>query len=322
MKVNPMSSLSQFVLAVVVLMYPPGSAWADDEHDGSRPDLVVFGDSLSDPGNIFLLTGQVSTAPYEVIPGAPYEIGGNHFSNGRTWAEALAQRLGSRDSDEPALSDPVRFDNFAFGGARARAAGQAPSATDQVTLFLQVRGHVAAPEALYVVQFGGNDMRDALAAATVDINLAFAIMSDAVMTTSANIDRLYTAGARRFLVANVPNLGAAPAIVALGASESATFLTSIYNGLLEGALQALDVAPGIEIHRLDMFRFINDVVASPDAFDIVNATTPCLSFGVIEGAVCEEPGDHLFWDGIHPTRKGHLKLAQKAVRVLRGSDED
>jgi len=164
-------------------------------------------------------------------------------------------------------------------------------------------------------------MRDALQTATVDVGLAFAIMYDAVFTTAANVQRLYDAGGRRFLVANVPNLGLAPAIVALGASATATYLTSIYNGLLEGALQGLDAAPGIEISRLDTFGFITAVVANPGAFDIDNATTPCLSFGVVENAVCDNPGDYLFWDGIHPTRKGHLKLAQAAVRALREADE-
>ena len=36
--------------------------------DGQPKDVVVFGDSLSDPGNAFALTHTVSNTPYAVIP--------------------------------------------------------------------------------------------------------------------------------------------------------------------------------------------------------------------------------------------------------------
>jgi len=54
--------------------------------------LVVFGTSLSDPGNAFALRGEASQAPdYQVdpflVPSAPYSRGGHHFSNGATWVE-------------------------------------------------------------------------------------------------------------------------------------------------------------------------------------------------------------------------------------------
>ena len=326
MKGKASNNLALLALFVAVLLYLPGISRADPDADRDRwSELIFFGDSLSDPGNAYLLTGQVSTAPYEVIPdsSSPYDIGGHHFSNGPTWAEGLAQRLGRKDSGSPALSDPTRFGNFAFGGARARFTAQSSSAREQVTLFLQARGYVANSDALYVVQFGGNDMRDALlAAASGDMGAVFTIMSEAIMATAGNIQWLYAAGARDFLVANVPNLGLAPAIVGLGISAEASYLISIYNGLLEGALQGLDAAPGIEIHRLDLFAFITGVVANPEAFDISNVTVPCLSFGVVEDAVCDDPGDYLFWDGIHPTRKGHKKLAQNAIRVLREEQEE
>jgi len=105
MKRKSGNSLRLFVIALSILGFVPGIVLADGAN-GPRQELVVFGDSLSDPGNIYLLTGQVATAPYEVIPGAPYDIGGNRFTNGRAWAEALAARIAPRDSGEPALADP------------------------------------------------------------------------------------------------------------------------------------------------------------------------------------------------------------------------
>ncbi|MCK7509526.1 MAG: hypothetical protein MZV70_39475 [Desulfobacterales bacterium] len=56
---------------------------------GGHGQFVVFGDSLSDPGNAFVLLRETEVAPFELIPDAPYARGGLHFSNGETWVEQL-----------------------------------------------------------------------------------------------------------------------------------------------------------------------------------------------------------------------------------------
>ena len=53
---------------------------------GCNDRLVVFGDSLTDPGNAFVILGVISTAPFSPIPSAPYASG--TFSNGPIWAQA------------------------------------------------------------------------------------------------------------------------------------------------------------------------------------------------------------------------------------------
>jgi outer membrane lipase/esterase len=90
--------------------------------------IISFGDSLGDPGNAFVLTGEISTAPFEPIPGAAYAIGGHHFSNGRTWVEQLGQSLGLQGSTGPAFRNPVVFSNYAIGGSRAREGAPGVSA--------------------------------------------------------------------------------------------------------------------------------------------------------------------------------------------------
>src|SRR6266403_2992286 len=76
-------------LWALVLLVP---SWATAQVTFRR--IVAFGTSLSDPGNAFALTGQANTPPYDdpqlldpvsLVPGAPYVIGGHHFSNGATW---------------------------------------------------------------------------------------------------------------------------------------------------------------------------------------------------------------------------------------------
>lgn len=284
----------------------------------AEPGLFIFGDSLSDPGNAFVLTGNIAKTPYEPVPAAPYDVGGHHFSNGETWAEVFAQRIGRSNGGKPALRSPGVFGNYAVGGARARATGDAPSATDQVSLFLQDHGRAPA-DALYVLQFGGNDVRDALQSGPVD---GPPLVLEAVATLNANIVRLHEAGAREFLVVNSPDLGKTPIAAMLGATAAGTIVSGFYNQILESGLAPLGIPglvgleailPGITIHRLDLFTLINDLVAMPESYGLVEIEMACLSFGVSQPAKCNSPSDYLFWDAIHPTRAAHAIVADEAA---------
>ena len=131
---------------------------------GGSNRFVVFGDSLSDPGNFFIEYAQVSTPPYEPVPSAPYDIHGHHFSNGPTWIEQLADELDTRESGRPALERPGVYTNYAMGRARARPNAPAFPAFDlstQVGLFLNDFGGQAPAHATYVIWIGANDLDDA-----------------------------------------------------------------------------------------------------------------------------------------------------------------
>ena len=81
--------------------------------------FYVFGDSLSDDGNLFDLTGN---------PPPPYFEG--RFSNGPVWADTAAG----------AVAGPTA--NFAFGGARAEGPGPQglPDLDAQIDLFAGATG--------------------------------------------------------------------------------------------------------------------------------------------------------------------------------------
>lgn len=306
-------------LCALMLVVLPAISQADDDFER----IFIFGDSLSDAGNVFELTGNVSTAPYLVVPAAPYDIGGHHFSNGKTWAERFAADMNNNKGGKASLKKPGKNGNYAFGGARARAGtGGSPDATTQVGMYLGDYG-VARADALYVIQFGGNDLRDALVAAASDPNAAIGIIQAAIGDLALNIQALYAAGARNFLVANAPNLAHAPAVKLAGISGVAGFFTGIYNGGLEGGLQQLELfLPDIEIYRLDMAAFTDAVVANPGAFGLSVTDAPCLSFFTEMGAICDDPGEYLFWDGLHPTAAAHKELAEYASDLFDDDSDD
>jgi len=282
--------------------------------------IAVFGDSLSDTGNLFALTGAVSTRPYTAsnIPDAPYPIGGLNFSNGRIWIRDVGQKLNDVEDVSAALNGSQVFNNYAFGRARARdGASPVPSLSQQVGLYLANHSNVSGTRQIIVI--GGNDVRDAMGAFVAGGPIAAGqVFADALTAISDNIQSLAGSGAKDFLVANVPDLGKTPAVTALGplASGLASQLTTQFNAALESTLAGLEAGLGLNIKRLDLYSFINSVIDDPDAYGLLNVTDACLTPVVYDDAICDDPDSYLFWDGIHPTRAAHLLIANEALGVM------
>lgn len=307
------------VTCLALMLAAPGWAAAQSRFSG----IVVFGTSLSDPGNAFVLVGDASTPPDFMlnpllIPSAPYAKGGHHFSNGATWIEQYARSVGLGDSVRPALAttDP-RVTNYAVGAARAYDDGVNFNLTRQVDTFLQRSGGVAPSQALYVIEMGGNDVRDAFVVYAGGGN-GGPILAAALGSIAANIRRLYAAGATDFLVWTAPNIGLTPAIRSLGpaAQGLAAFVTLAFNGNLAAVVAQLSAAlPGASFARLDAYQVLNAIVADPAAFDLTTVTTACITPSIAP-FTCLHADEFLFWDGIHPTKAGHAILARETANLL------
>ena len=287
--------------------------------------IVAFGTSLSDSGNAFALRGGTNTPPDYLldpllVPSAPYARGGHHFSNGATWIEQFARSIGLAGSVRPVfLSSNPNATNYAVGAARAYEDNVNVNLPAQVDAFLQQFGGVAPPDALYTIEMGGNDIRDALVA--FPSGGAGPILQNANISIAQSITALYAAGARDFLVWRAPNVGLTPAIrrlnqISPGAMQLATGLTQAFNAGLDGVVtQLLAGLPGIRIVRLDAYRLLNDLVADPAAFGLTNVVAACVTPNV-PPFTCGSPDEFLFWDGIHPSRAVHAIIAQEAASVL------
>jgi len=299
----------------------------DDDNEGVQA-IFVFGDSISDTGNVFLATeGDIPVSP-------PYFDG--RFSNGRVWVERLADAF-ELDVD-PILA---RGTNFAVGGARAgrdvevvfdQETFMIPSILSQVDLFFGSRVDTffeqfldffvdredADPDALYIVFVGGNDIRDVVL--NLDSGLdAMATITTAVANISMAIRDLADAGARMFLVPNVPNAGLSPETMAAGleAVMQASDLSQTFNTDLQTALDTLEAELDLTIFRLDTFALLETIVTAPETFGLTNVTDTCLEGDeFVGGTPCANPDVHLFWDSMHATAAGHAILAEAALEVL------
>jgi outer membrane lipase/esterase len=264
--------------------------------------LVVFGDSLSDVGNVSIASGGVPLPPY--YPG--------HFSNGPIWIETFAAGLGLPIG--PSLAGGK---DFAFGGAvTGPALGSTfPTLTQQEGLYSTAVGGVADPNALYVVWGGGNDVR--LGGAPVNtLNMTPSVNNIAnIITALAGI------GAKNFLVPNLPNVGLTPDAVAGGPAQvaAAAFMSSSFNSQLAAALPGLATGLNVNITPLDVFGFLNGVIANPGAYGLTNVTQACWTGTTGVGGApppCGNPNQYLFWDGIHPTSVAHAALGNYALSII------
>lgn len=306
-------------IGLTLMLAAPGWAAAQSRFSG----IVVFGTSLSDPGNAFALLGDANTPPDFMlnpllIPTAPYARGGHHFSNGATWIEQYARSVGLEVSVRPALATTdAAANNYAVGAARAYDDGVNFDLTRQVDAFLQRAGGVGPSTALYVIEMGGNDIRDALQV-YANGGDGGPILQAALVAIAGNIQTLYAAGAREFLVWAAPNVALTPAIRTLGpaAGALATFLTQSFNGGLDQVVAQLSFAlPGTSFARLDAYQLLNAIIGDPAIFGLTTVTTACVTPNVAP-FTCGNANEYLFWDGIHPTMAGHAILARQTANVL------
>lgn len=289
--------------------------------------IVTFGTSLSDSGNAFALIKTNATPPdfgiipeSFLVPSAPYARGGHHLSNGPTWVEQLAKSLHVTASANPAFASRNPFAmNYAIAGARAVDADPAhptlPNLTAQLAAFLQDVGGAAPPNALYAIEIGSNDVRDAMAAAGGGGN-PDAIVITAVEAIGRAIDTLYAAGARQFLIVDVPPIALTPAVRLAdmqrpGTALAASLLTLDFNQKLMTMLATKAAYPGITIDKLDVYSLVASIVASPQSFGLSNVTDACITPNEAP-FTCKDPNTYLFWDGIHPTTAVHAIFAERA----------
>lgn len=269
-------------------------------------DLVVFGDSLSDVGNLSNISGGIYPGPY-------YSSG--RVSNGAVWAEHFSTGLGLG----PLSYSRAGGDDFAFAGARTTGTPFPDNLfirdlDDQITSFLN--GRTANATTLYVVWVGANDLLNQLDGGSGN-------ETQYVNTIISQMGRLRGAGARQFMVPNLPDLGLTPRFNASPDAAAATAASLAFNSALASALDAMESSdPSLTLFRLDIASAFNEIASDPWAFGLVNATSPAapgLSVGDSSydtSQIVPNPHEYLFWDELHPTAAGHSILGQYVMSSI------
>jgi outer membrane lipase/esterase len=276
----------------------------------SFTSLTIFGDSLTDTGNVFLATGGA-------VPTAPYFNG--RFSNGPVWVETLAAQLGFPGASTAALAGG---NNYAFGGARTGAEGApVPGLLAQSGGLWGPANPVADPTGLFVLVGGGNDMRDARSAFTTDSPAdqagRQAAAQAAVINLANNLGFLASRGAKNVLIGNLPDLGATPEAVGLGLVAPSADASARFNALMPFLLET-GTNLGLEMFFFDLAGVAaavrDDALNNGGAvYGITNVFTPC---GAFQGSIGISCDISLFSDALHPTARAHELAGLAAFAAL------
>jgi len=284
-------------------------------------DAFFFGASFTDSGNTVTATDLYGQSTTGTCGGLTTPYVGGACSNGPVWAEVFASELGV--SAEPATAGGT---NYAVGGATAipdfiashigEVDGDTEDFLDQVGRFDADHALGADPGALYVISFGGNDINFSEAGRgpgytplTGTIGDLAAAAADAVIDTVLALSAL---GAQDFLLFEAPGFEVAPDFAGgLYAGNIAAYV-SAYNAALAAGVSALS-GPNITI--FDMDPTLDDMLANPASYGLVNTTDSCESNPLCWLSPATADG-YLWFDGVHPTQTAHEAIGLAAAAVV------
>jgi len=316
---------SQVVLGLLAaLLFTFSTITGHAQSTATAPDytsIIIFGDSLSDTGNVANLT----EAKYGFrVPGTAADYTDGRFTDGAdtlppaenyfgVWIEQLAASLPAKPVIKDSLDGGTDYAyGFATTGKGTGAFTFGPSNVfsvnvnnigQQITDYLATHPKITS-KTLFVVWGGANDLLQATSQDDV---------IDAGINQSLNIQRLIDAGATQFIVPNLPPLGSIPRLNGSAAtSVPATQAAALYNEVLTlglGLIRDFNARRHLQISELDTFSLFNQIIAAPANYSLANVTASSQGVPV-------DPDTYLFWDDLHPTTHGHNILAATAAKLL------
>ncbi len=253
--------------------------------------IYVFGDSLVDAGNIDAAVGSDLYNPRA----SGYAPG--RFTNGPDYTDLLSQNLYGKYLTPSLLGGT----NYAFGGARIVNDGDTvPDLALQVGAYYKASNNIADPNALYIINDGGNDVFG-LEAGKIGTHTTAAAYTSALLDTLAGtIQSLAAHGATRILVTGIPQVDATG--IALDQQVQAR-LDAIQPGL-----------GGTMLLRFSYQTFFTQLVANPAAFGVApfTQTGNCIGNRPVVGGSIDCTG-YFSFDGTHPTAQVQAALYRSVL---------
>jgi len=283
------------------------------------PEIYAFGDSLSDAGNIYYYTSHFTSTTEPVSP--PYSAG--RFSNGPVWVQDLSAAVGL-GTLKPNLTGGT---DYAFGGATTGTSSvHTANQSDLPSQLSMFTSKVPKPNAaaLFTLWIGSNDLL-ALLQANKNAADTTTALNQILANEQTFVLGLVKAGAKKFVVLTVPDLGLTPEVSALGstASKAGTALAKRFNTALVAKLNKDAKTYKLDLKIVDTLPLIDAAVAKPASYGFTNVKSPCWTgnfTSASSGTVCKSSvaaqDKYLFWDQLHPTAAGHSQIAKAVESAL------
>lgn len=282
--------------------------------------FFVFGDSLSDTGNLFAATSALGNPrPVPLTTSGQRAYFEGRFSNGPIWVDYFGDAIGKKPT--PSLLTPFFGTqggvNYAIGGAETSELSTnvpVPGILGQVSSFLGQPGVPVDSNAIYSILGGANDYTSAID------NKIVPNVSQVVSNLTESINRLANKNAKNFLVFNLPNLGDTPRGSAdKQAQPLLNALTQDHNRQLAIALNDVrSKRPDLNIYSVDFNSLVQTLRSNPAQFGFTNITGSCLTGNnELATGVCTNPNEFLFFDDVHPSSEAHRLLANAALASIK-----
>ena len=275
--------------------------------------VFIFGDSLSDTGNLASVIGPFP-APY-------YQ---NRITNGPVAVDTLTNKLGDSAEASLHLIGLNAGHNYAVAGAKA-SGNEAIDLDTQILSFQANHGYVAPNDALYVFLIGANDVRAALYEPDI-------IIADSIIKTAKNkirdaIKNLHQSGARSFLIINSPNMAQIPEtrLMAAATNDSellsrANELSTRFNKKLHRVVERLEDNKGIHITEFNLSKTFSKVIETASEYGFTNNADACFSsISYTFHPDCNyglNADQFIFFDEIHPTARVHAMFGEAFYDAL------
>ena len=283
------------------------------------PALIVFGDSIVDPGN----NNDIRTIVKANFP--PY---GNDFQNhrptgrfcnGRIPTDFIASRLGIKDLLPPYLSaqpldkhDLLTGVSFASGGTGfdplTPQLASVISLPDQLTMFhdylAKVRDAAGVGDGdarvsdilsrgVFAICAGSDDVANTYFTMRARSNYDHASYADLLVHhATAFVENLIRAGARRVAFIGIPPIGCVPSQRTMsggldrGCSQGHNEVAVAYNAGMVQQLAALRAKyPGTRLVFMDIYGFLYDMMMHPQSYGFTQSTRGCCGTGLLEVSV-------------------------------------
>ncbi|PVU92733.1 hypothetical protein BB561_003637 [Smittium simulii] len=263
------------------------------------PYLVVFGNSLSDIGNLENITFAI-----------PWW--NRRFSNGPVWNEYLA------------YYNDYTLINFAVGGATSNNTSvkiftnvtvEVPSILDQIGLYTKTFGGKINPNKMLndiaVIEIGANDLLDGLeleASLKIDVEEFTDSIVNNIITAIKLVKKL---GFKKILATTVSDVAKTPAVFDFPPEAQKNinkYVSAVNSKILDlipkefGENSESNFVKIIQLHKLI------DLVTGPLSKDlgltVVNKDCHLVKNNKLISS-CDNPDNHAFMDSVHPSTKIH-----------------
>lgn len=316
------------LLLVLALVCGFGTSAFSQQTAPAFTQIIVFGDSLSDTGNVRDRTNSKSGGFID-YPSHTFNYSNGRFTNDNAtdpssnsyagvWHEQLALTFLGLPRAVYSLGGGV---NYSFGAATTQNGTHqetvvSPPFFGDVNITIDDMGkqmddyfaaHAIDPNALYIVWGGGNDLRNDGSAANVTATAA---------RLTAFVSRLANAGAKYIMVPNVPPLGAIPKYSSDPArikslnTASANFRLEFDADLasLLSTLASQGVRPAV--YGVDIWTNTIRLFSNGPRYGFANIT------GSVQDNSSANPDQFTFWDEVHPTTAAHYQIAKTAYDAI------